>query len=396
VNKKPLIAHVLYRLDTGGMEHMLISLINHTLPHYRHAIICLDGYGALRGSLASEGVQCIALHKKPGKDWRCYVRFWRALRHLRPAIVHTYNVGALDMAPVAKLAGVRRVIHAERGRDASDPLGRSRKYRRMRRWLLPFIDRYVTVSADLQNWLMRDVHIPSARITAIPNGIETRLYDAGRSSRTDRRLLRTFAPAGSILIGTVGRLDPVKDQLGLIDAFLQLCQQLPEWRARLRLVLIGEGPQRELLEARIGSHDLSTQVLLLGNRSDVAALLGELDIFVLSSIAEGMPGAILEAMASSLPVVATRVGGVAEVVVDGRTGTLVSPSRPEVLACALRTYVQDEALRKRHGWAGRVRVESQFSLSAMLTGYMALYGEMLGCGRAPSVSTTQLAERGER
>lgn len=397
MSEKPLIAHVLYRLDTGGMERMLITLIKNTPLHYRHAIICLEGYGALRTSLDSVDVQCIALHKQPGKDWGCYMRLWRALRHLKPAIVHTYNFGALDMAPVAKLAGVRRVIHAERGRDAADPNGESRKYRRMRKWLLPFIDRYVTVSADLQRWLIRDVGIPPARVTWIPNGIDVTLYDATGSTRQDRQLLSKFAPAGSVLIGTVGRLDAVKDQTGLLDAFGQLCQQLPARRERLRLVIVGEGAQRELLEAKIASAGLADQVQLLGTRSDVAALLGEFDIFVLSSIAEGMPGAILEAMASSLPVVATRVGGVGEVVVDGSTGALVAPSDPAALAGALRGYVEDEALRHEHGHAGRKRVEHEFSLSVMLAAYTSLYNDVLARGRAPiSVSTAQLAGRGER
>ena len=397
MSEKPLIVHVLYRLDTGGMERMLVTQINHTLPHYRHAIICLEEYGALRSSLASDDVQCIALHKKPGKDWRCYVKLWRALRHLKPAIVHTYNFGALDMAPVAKLAGVRRVIHAERGRDAADPNGESRKYRRMRRWLLPFIDRYVTVSADLQSWLIRDVRIPPARVTWVPNGIDVALFDEARSARPKPRVLNTFAPVGSVLIGTVGRLDPVKDQLGLIEAFRRLCQQLPRWQERLRLVLVGEGPQRRVLEAKIASAGLATQVRLLGNRTDVAALLGEFDMFVLSSVAEGMPGAVLEAMASGLPVVATRVGGVGEVVVDGATGTLVEPGNPGTLALALRSYVEDESLRRQHGDAGRQRVEQHFSLAAMLAGYTSLYDEVLARrDYASSRASIGFAERRER
>jgi sugar transferase (PEP-CTERM/EpsH1 system associated) len=396
VSEKPLIAHVLYRLDTGGMERMLITLINHTLQRYRHAIICLEGYGALRASLASDDVQCIVLAKKPGKDWHCYARMWRVLRALQPAIVHTYNFGALDMAPVAKLAGVRRVLHAERGRDAADPNGESRKYRRMRRWLLPFIDRYVTVSADLQRWLIRDVHVPSARVTWIPNGIDVAPFGEGRSMRSGRRLLDSFAPAGSALIGTVGRLDAVKDQLGLIEAFCCLRQQLPQWRDRLRLVLVGEGAQRKALEAKITSAGLASYVQLLGNRTDVAALLGEFDIFALSSIAEGMPGALLEAMAAGLPVVATRVGGVGEVVVDGVTGTLVEPGNPAALAQALRGYVEDESRRAEHGCAGRQHVEQRFSLPAMLAAYTSLYDGMLARRDHASPSRASIGFAGRR
>lgn len=111
---KPLIAHVLYRLDTGGMERVLITVINHTHSRYRHAVICLEGFGALRQQIADPQVICLALNKKAGKDWGCYFRLWKALRALKPDLVHTYNLGALDAAPVAKLAGVRRVLHAER------------------------------------------------------------------------------------------------------------------------------------------------------------------------------------------------------------------------------------------------------------------------------------------
>jgi glycosyltransferase involved in cell wall biosynthesis len=165
----------------------------------------------------------------------------------------------------------------------------------------------------------------------------------------------------------------------------------------LRLVLVGEGPQRRVLEAKIASASLAAQVRLLGNRTDVAALLGEFDVFVLSSVAEGMPGAVLEAMASGLPVVATRVGGVGEVVVDGATGTLVEPGNPGALALALRSYVEDESLRRQHGDGGRQRVEQHFSLAAMLAGYTSLYDEVLARrDYASSRASIGFAERRER
>jgi len=220
-------------------------------------------------------------------------------------------------------------------------------------------------------------------------------HPGGRLERIRRPLCD---PAGGLHVPTVGRLDPVKDQLGLIKAFCQLRQQLPEWRERLRLVLVGEGSQRKVLEAKIASAGLVAQVQLLGNRTDVAALLGEFDIFALSSIAEGMPGAVLEAMASGLPIVATRVGGVGEVVVDGVTGTLVEPSNPTALAQALRGYVENESRRRQHGHAGRERVEQHFSLHAMLAGYTSLYDEVLAKRdpASPSKVSIGFAERRER
>ncbi len=364
------------------MERMLVTLINQTCQYYRHAVICLEGYGALRDQIEPDDVACLALGKKPGKDWGCYFRLWRVLRNLKPDLVHTHNIGALDVAPVARLAGVRHVVHAERGRDAADPRGESRKYRLLRRWLLPFIDRYLPVSGDLQNWLVEKVGIPPSRIVCIPNGIDVANFATVPDSGV-RPLLGAFAPPGTVLIGTVGRLDVVKDQAGLIAAFSDLCEALPAGRERLRLVLVGDGPQRAALESQIAGTDLSAQIRLLGHRDDVAALLAEFDVFVLSSIAEGMPGVVLEAMAVGLPVVATAVGGVGEVVVAGVTGTLVPARAPEVLAGALARYVLDAGLRRQHGMAGRERVMAQFGLQTMLAAYVALYDELLHHSRQP-------------
>lgn len=375
---RPLIVHVLYRLDTGGMEHMLVTLINQTCQRYRHAVVCLEGYGALRNRIESADVVCVALGKRSGKDWRCYFRLWRVLRDLGPDLVHTYNIGAVDVAPVARLAGVRHVVHAERGRDAADPRGESRKYRLLRRGLLLFIDRYLAVSRNLQDWLTEKVGIPSSRVACIPNGVDVAAFAGAAHERRPRRLLGAFAPPGTVLIGTVGRLDAVKDHAGLIAAFRILCEAWPRQGEQLRLVLLGAGSLRAALESQVERGGLSAQVRLLGNRSDVAALLAEFDVFALSSIAEGMPGVVLEAMASGLPVVATDVGGVSEVVEAGVTGTLVPAGDPHALAAALHAYVADEQLRRRHGDAGCARVAAHFSLRTMVSAYVALYDELLG------------------
>lgn len=377
MSDKPLIVHVIYRLGTGGMELMLIALINQTHEHYRHAVVCLDGYTSVRDRIEFDDVPCLALNKKPGKDWLCYFRLWKVLRKLRPDLVHTYNLGTLDAAPIARLAGARRVVHAERGRDARDPHGESRKYRRMRRALLPFIDKYLAVSRDLQNWLVDKVGIDAARVACIPNGIDVTRFAATSNSNEMRVLLGSFAPPGTIVIGTVGRLDPVKDHAGLISAFQCLCEWLPDSREHLRLVIVGEGPVHAQLDVQISRLGLGAQVSLLGNRSDVPALFREFDIFVLASIAEGMPGVVLEAMATELPVVATDVGGVSEVVQSGVTGLLVAPGRVTELAEALRTYVCSPALRSQHGRSARIRVEAEFSLERMISAYIAFYDGQL-------------------
>jgi sugar transferase (PEP-CTERM/EpsH1 system associated) len=398
VSEKPLIVHVLYRLDTGGMEQVAISVINHSGKRYRHAIVALAGIGAMRNRIADPAVPCLSLDKKAGKDWGCYFRLWKVLRRLKPDIVQTYNIGTLDVAPVAWLAGVRRVVHAEHGRDVADPDGTNRRYRTMRRWLQPFIARYVAVSADLENWLRERVGIASRKVACIPNGIDIERYAGAAGSRELRPLLGAFAPPGTFVVVNVGRLDPVKGQAGLIAAFKLLCDSSPATAARLRLVIVGEGACRNSLEAHIARLGLHDQVCLLGDRKDVPAILAECDVFALSSVAEGIPLTLLEAMAAGLPIVATRVGGVGEVVLDGVTGTLVEPGNPAVLAQALRGYMEDALRRAQHGEAGRQRVEQHFSLAAMLAGYTSLYDEVLARRDQASSPRASIgfAERRER
>jgi len=250
VSEKPLIAHVLYRLDTGGMEQVAISVINHTATRYRHAVIALVGIGAMRNRITDPAVPCLSLDKKPGKDWGCYFRLWKMLRRLKPDLVQTYNIGTLDVAPVAWLAGVPRVVHAEHGRDVADPDGTNRRYRAMRRWLEPFIARYVAVSTDLGKWLRESVGIAPAKVVCIPNGIDIERYAGAAGSRELRSLLGAFAPPGTLAVINVGRLDPVKDQAGLIAAFKLLCDSSPATAARFGLSSLAKGLVEMILRRR--------------------------------------------------------------------------------------------------------------------------------------------------
>lgn len=397
MNGKPLIAHVLYRLDPGGMERVMISLINATCDRYRHAVIVLAGFGRLRLEIEDSVVACLSLDKKPGKDWPSYFRFWRMLQKLKPDLVQTYNIGTLDLAPVVRMAGVRRLVHAEHGRDASDPNGDVRKHHRMRRWMAPFITRYVAVSADLEKWLTDRVGVPATKVTHIANGIDTARFATVRGPPPPRRLLGDLAPAGTVLVGNIARLDKVKGHAGLLAAFKLLREQSHASGADCRLFIAGDGPQRSALEHQVLEMGLAQTVRLLGDRADIAELLAECDVFALSSVAEGMPLTLLEAMAAGLPIVATEVGDVALVVEHGATGTLVPAADPVALANAMAAYAADERLRRLHGDAGRSRAEARFSLRAMTSAYESLYDEVLGPRTRVGVSgvASRLTERKE-
>src|SRR6185312_3813810 len=176
--------------------------------------------------------------------------------------------------------------------------------------------------------------------------------------------------------------DEVKDQACLITAFELLREMASVGHVDMRLVIAGDGPQRAELQRQIEQLGLAESVRLLGNREDVPELLAACDVFALSSIAEGMPVTLLEAMAANLPVVSTKVGGIASVVESGVTGTLVPARDPQALANAMAAYVADRDLRRQHGSAGHARATARFSLRAMIAAYTALYDGLLDPRRA--------------
>lgn len=374
---------MIYRLTFGGLENGVVNLINN-LPEdrYRHAIICITTATDFSARVRRGGVEICELHKRPGKDVAAYARMWRILRRLRPQIVHTRNLPALDMIVPARLAGVRRFVHSEHGLDMIELDGKNAKYNSMRRASRLVVDRYITMSRDLNDWMLREIGVPAGRIETIYNGVDTarfsRTVGEGRSVLPDG-----FAPEGAVVIGTIGRLDPVKNQIALVRALAGLLERRPQLRPRLRLVLIGDGAERSAIESAIAESNVRDLAWLPGFRDDTPAHYRALDIFVLPSLREGISNTLLEAMASGRPVIATRVGGNPEIVADGIVGRLVAQDA-DALAEAILGYVDNPELMRAHGKAGREHVLRSFSLDAMIRRYDRVYGSLL---RAPASST---------
>ncbi|MBL1275786.1 MAG: glycosyltransferase [Ectothiorhodospiraceae bacterium] len=402
---RPVVVHVIYRLAVGGMENGLVNLINRMASHrYRHVIVCMDDFTDFRERLQRDDVEVYALHKKPGVDLSAFFRFWRLLRQLRPAIVHTRNLGALEYQIPAFLAGVPYRVQGEHGRDTSDLDGTNRKYLLFRQLLNPLVSQYIALSQNLALWLENQAKVSPQRIRQIYNGVDAKTFfpldvalDVGESSDDStcdvthgsiygstyrsiraKRLPQGFVPENAIIIGTVGRLQVEKDQLTLVRAFIMLLDKVERGRERLRLVLVGEGPLREPIQQLLQEADAESLVWMPGSRNDAPALLQCLDIFVLPSLIEGVSNTILEAMATGLPVVATAVGGNPELVEDHKTGRLVPSQQPALMADALREYCQTAQQRQQHGQAGRQRVEQMFSMESMVDGYLAVYDALLG------------------
>lgn len=366
---RPAVVHVMHSLQTGGLENGVVNLVNTADDGFRHIIVCVTEAGPLR-SRVKAAVDVFTLNKRPGHDLGAFLRLRALLRRLRPAIVHTRNWAAFDAIPAARLAGVRVLVHGEHGREVGDPEGRDARRNRIRRLFAPFVSQFVTVSRDLARWLVEDVGLPARKVMTIHNGV-----DLARFGHGDRREARERLglPSDTMIVGTVGRLDPVKDQAGLLRAFATVAAEHPG----SMLLIAGDGPCREDLSRLVQALGIDGRVRLLGDCRDVPGVLAALDIFALPSIAEGMSNTILEAMASGLPVVATRVGGNPELVEDHVTGRLVVSRDPGALAEAMAAYLDDAHLRALHGKAARQRVTERFSLDRMCESYVDLYRRLL-------------------
>ena len=380
----PLIVHVVYRFGVGGLENGIVNLVNGMPRHrWRHAIVALTDVSAeFAQRIERQDVRCIALGKRPGHLVRDYPRLYRLFKQLDPAIVHTRNLAALEAVVPAWAAGVPVRIHGEHGWDMQDPAGKRKRYRHLRRLYRPFVNRYVALSHHLEDYLEQQVGIPLERISQIYNGVET---DRFRPSREGRPAIQgcPFDEPGLWLVGTVGRMEAIKDPVNLARAFVRAHELEPASARHLRLVFVGDGAMRPEVRQVLERAGVLDRVWFAGERVDVPDIMRGLDCFVLPSLAEGVSNTILEAMASGLPVVATRVGGNSELIESGMTGTLVPPANSSALAQAMLGYFNDRMTARRHAKAAYRVVEARFSLTRMVADYVSVYERALAAVGSP-------------
>ena len=362
------VVHVVHRFDTGGMENGMVNLFN-TLPRerYRHSVVALTDFSDFRHRITAQRVDFYALNRPPGHSLGWTVRLWKLLRQLKPDLVHTRNLAAMEAQFVVAAAGIRATVHGEHGRDVYDLHGRSRKYNLLRRVARPFVSNYIAVSRDLETWLRLAIHVPPRKLHQIYNGVDSVKFHPRTGPRPD------FAHPDSIVFGSVGRMVEVKDYPTFTAAFIQLIRQQPERAARARLAIVGDGPARDDCLALLQGAGLAHLAWLPGERHDIPDIMQALDVFVLPSRNEGISNTILEALASGLPVIATAVGGNLELVEDGVNGMLVPPGDVAAMAQALLGYLDAPARIAEHGANARQWAEQRFSIPAMAEAYATVY-----------------------
>ena len=379
----PLIVHLVYRFATGGIENGLVNLINHMSPNrYQHAVVALTEVTDFRDRIQQRNVNFYSINKPPGQGLWQFPKLFKLIRQLRPAIVHTRNLAALEAQLPAWAARVPVRIHGEHGRDISYLAGENLNLQRLRRVYKNFVTHYTSLSPDLTDYLVSKIHVPSALVTQACNGVDTALFIPAKEGV---QIISgcPFNPALHWIVGTVGRMESVKNQLLLVQAFVHALALNPELKQRMRLVIVGDGPLRAHAKALLETAGLSHLAWLPGTRDDIADIMRGFHLFALPSLAEGMCNTLLEAMSSGLPVVATAVGGNGHLVVPGLTGSLVEAGNSHTMASELLKMSSNPELAQRMGLAGRQRVIDKFSLKSMVSTYENLYDQQMLTAQLP-------------
>lgn len=376
------IIHCVENLERGGLERTVVDLVGvQREAGHRCRVVCLYEPGLLAAELMAQGVEVEACHKGAGLDWAGMRRLRASLKRSPGAVLHTHNATAHYHAVLAALGlPLRCVVNTRHGMCVGGPS--SRKEWLYRRSLLR-TDYVVGVCKAASEQFAGYGVEPRGGLLAIPNGI--RLERAVVATPEARAALAEELgwPEESRIVGTVGRLHPVKDQALLLQALASLRNTVPQ----AVLAIIGDGQMRQALEGEAARLGLGDAVRFLGDRSDVPRLLAGMDAFALSSRSEGYSIALLEACASGLPIVATDVGGNREIVHDGRNGRLVAAGDSSALALALGDVLGDRDVAGRMGATGREWVLTEGSFKTMALRYEALYA-----GR-PAISVLAMESR---
>jgi glycosyltransferase involved in cell wall biosynthesis len=404
----------------GGSEKILAHLARAERPRWAAVGVCsLKPPGRTALALEREGIAIFSCWMREGRGPRgvlstaaAGLRLLRVIRRFRPTLIHAFlfRAGLLARLPRLSGDGPRLVVSVRRVET------RGRLAHLLDRWSAGKVDRFTAVSEETRRQICRRSGIPAKAVERIPNGIEVPMPAGGeaadrswfeqRRAAARRRLEALTGPLPPLLIGSVGRLEPVKGHRCLLEAMARLIPagaganpgagaevgdpSVPRLGAyagsapdpgvglgRAGLVLLGDGSERRALQRLASRPPLAGRVWILGERDDARDLLPALDLFVLPSLSEGMSNALLEAMAEGIPVVATRAGGTPEVVREGVSGLLAEPGEPAALAGAIAKMVTLGERAAAYGLAGREAIRRDFSTASMLRAYRRIYSQLV-------------------
>jgi glycosyltransferase involved in cell wall biosynthesis len=362
------VVYLSHAFMVGGAEEMVLNLVRH-LPHrFEPIVCCIDQAGPIGDEIRKTGVRCEVLHLNPG--WR---RPWhigelkRALRDLRPDIVHTFLLTAsLYGRLAAMLAGVPIII----GTEVNVYERKQAHHVLAERLLMRGTDRVIASADSVRDFYVKQIHADPAKVDVIHNAVDWKQLE----TTTSRDAMRTALglPRDAPVAGIIARLTEQKGHRVLFETLAQHAAL-----ATLHVVVVGDGELRGDLQNQVEALRLHERVHFVGARRDLGDLLAAVDLFVMPSFWEGLPLSMVLAMGAGLPVVVTRVAGIPEVVTDGVTGLLVPPGDTTALGMALARLTSDEALRTRLGEAARAFVRPRFGIGEYLNSVAGLYDRLL-------------------
>jgi glycosyltransferase involved in cell wall biosynthesis len=376
------IAHLIESDGPGGAERVVVQLATALQAAGTQNFVFLpaDGEGWLARELEGSGVAIEYFRIERPISVAGAHALERTFRRHRITMAHSHEFSmAVYGAWVSRRVGIPHVITMHGGRYYAHRLPR----RLALRAAMAVSARSIAVSPTLARDISRDLWFPQSRILIIPNGV--------RYVRPDRTTLRDelrLGPDDRLLV-SVGNLYPVKGHRHLVDALAVLADRYPA----LHLAIAGRGDLADALAARARDHGLASRIHLLGLRSDIAAILGAADIFVLPSLSEGMPLALLEAMFAGCPIVASDVGEVRVALAHGEAGVLVAPGDPAVLSAALDHLLRDPKQARDLGRRAAAHARAEHDVSRMIRRYVEIYEALTGSGSSPLINVPAAQSR---
>jgi len=357
------ILHLVETGGPGGAEQMLVALVEHLDPTRYHSIICLPRVGWLQSELEKRGFETVVLRQHGVLDLAWLFRIVRLVTERRVNLIHAHEFAMNAYGTLVSVLTNTPLVATVHGKNYYAERWRRRL---AYRWVAKRAV-VVAVSNDLKHFLRNHVGLADNEVVTLHNGIDSKAFP--ESDRAGATVRRELGLGDRSVIGTIGNLYPVKGHRYFLEAAALVTKTIPN----AAFVIAGRGDLLSDLQHTAQMLGIDRQVLFLGHRQDIAALLQAMDVFVLPSLSEGLPLALLEAMSARKPVVGTAVGGVPEVIVDGETGLIVPPKDAPALAHKIVFLLThpDEAMRL--GRLARLRVEEQFSVSSMVRGYEDLY-----------------------
>jgi glycosyltransferase involved in cell wall biosynthesis len=367
----------------GGQNQVLLTVNGLREIGHRTALVAHPD-GELRRR-AAEGLELIPIAPRTEMDLSAAWRLARVVKRLAPDVIHAHDPHGIAMASLALSLGASS---ARNGRlpalVASRRVDFHLKGNSLSRWKHRQVDCFIAASEAIRRILLGD-GVPADRTITIHEGIDVdHVLGAPAVNVHEAFWLPRHAP----VIGSVAALVPHKGQRHLVEAAQLVVREVPD----ARFVILGEGELREQLERQVRDHHLEKHVFLPGFRTDVLGCIKGFDVFAMSSVTEGLGTSLLDAMACSKPIVATSVGGIPEVVVDGENGLLVAPRNHAAMADAIVRLLTDEGLRSRMGEAGLARVRERFTVERMVSETAAVYARL--AGRPHAADTASLSARG--